>query len=51
VIRLHALEALGLAVKAAVKDMAEMVVPSASTPPLRIDGRDPTNYHPLPWVA
>jgi transcriptional regulator with XRE-family HTH domain len=51
VIRLHAIEALGLAIRVSVKDVAEMVAPSASTPPLRIDGSDARHYRRQPWAA
>ena len=44
VIRLEAIEALDLPRDASVRDIAGWCVPSADTPPIRIDGSDPTNY-------
>lgn len=50
-IRLIAKEALGLEIDVTVREIAGFSVPSASTPPLEIDGSDPENYRPLPRAA
>ncbi|GJE41300.1 helix-turn-helix domain-containing protein [Methylobacterium soli] len=44
IIRLEAIETLGLPRDAGVRDIAGWCVPSAETSPLRIDGSDPSNY-------
>lgn len=45
-IRLHAIEALGLPDNIDVRRIAGWCVPSAETSPIVIDGSDPTNYQP-----
>ena len=44
-IRLHAVQELGLDQAATVEQIAGWCVLSAKTPPLVIDGSDPSNYH------
>ena len=51
IIRLLARETLGLRVDASVKQIAGWSIPTASTPPLEIDGTDPNNYRPLRQAA
>lgn len=50
-IRLHASEVLDLKIETTVKEIVSYSVPSANTPPLRIDGSDPTDYRPIPQAA
>jgi DNA-binding transcriptional regulator YiaG len=50
-IRLHASEVLALKIKATVKEIVGYSTPSASTPPLRIDGSNPDDYRPIPQAA
>jgi DNA-binding transcriptional regulator YiaG len=45
VIRLYAIQVLQLADAPNVKDVAGWCVPSAHTPPIVVDGSDPSNYH------
>ena len=45
VVRLYASQALKLPDTPDVKEVAGWCVPSAETPPLVIDGSDPSNYH------
>ena len=44
VVRLHAIQQLKLPDDANVKEIAGWCIPSAETPPIRIDGSDPSNY-------
>lgn len=44
VIRLLAAERLGITLEVSVGEMAKRSVSSADTSPIRIDGRDPSNY-------
>ncbi len=46
VIRLQAAEVLEIDPEASVTELAGWCIPSAETPPLVIDGSDPTNYMP-----
>lgn len=45
-VRLYAIQALGLPDHADVREVAGWCVPSAVTPPIIIDGSDPSNYRP-----
>ncbi len=44
VIRLLAAERLGITLEVSVEEMAKRSVSSADTSPIRIDGKDPSNY-------
>lgn len=46
-IRLHAIEMLELPEEASVKELLSWCVESPGKKPIEIDGRDPTNYHPI----
>ena len=46
VVRLLAMERLALPDRAGVQEIAGWCRPSAETPPIVIDGRDPSNYQP-----
>ena len=46
VLRLLAIQKLGLPDHADVSEIAGWCKPSAETPPIVIDGSDPSNYHP-----
>lgn len=45
IVRLYAIQALNLPDTPDVRAVAGWCVPSAQTPPLVIDGSDPSNYH------
>ena len=45
IIRLYAIQTLKLPDTPDVRDVAGWCVPSAETPPIVIDGSDPSNYH------
>jgi DNA-binding transcriptional regulator YiaG len=45
-VRLYAMQKLGLPEDADVRDIAGWCVPGAETPPIVIDGSDPSNYRP-----
>lgn len=46
-IRLHAIDELGLAVEVGVSELSHWSVPGAQEEPISIDGSDPANYRPL----